>query len=65
MVYSNGSKMIGKDANRIKSLTQQMHYEEVGFAYLNETSKPLLEILQNGDNTVDLEKEDFKKYIHI
>ena len=37
----------------------------MGFVYLNETSKPVLEILQNGDNTIDLESEDFKKYIHI
>ena len=42
-----------------------MHYEEVGQAYLNLTAKPLFEILEKGDNTVDLEKENYKKYIHI
>lgn len=37
----------------------------MGKAFLSSTAKPLLEILENGDNTVDLEAENYKRYIHI
>lgn len=33
--------------------------------FLNQTAKPLLEILENGDNPVDLDKEDYKRFINI
>jgi hypothetical protein len=54
MVYSNGRKMMTKDNNSYKSLEEQMNYEEVGKVYLDQTAKPLYEILENGDNTIDL-----------
>ena len=70
VVYSKGRKMIGKDDNRIVSLSEGMDYEEIGKVYIwNETAKPLLEILENGDSTFDLEKPNTfgftaERYIH-
>ena len=65
MVYTNGRKLIFKEDNKITSLFEQMNYEHVGKCFLNQTAKPLLEILENGDNTVDLVDKDYKRYIHI
>jgi hypothetical protein len=70
MVYSKGRKLIFKDDNSIVSLSEGMIYEDVGkVSVWNETAKPLLEVLENGDNTVDLEKlndfgYDAKRYMH-
>ena len=33
--------------------------------YLNDVAKPLIEILEFEDTTVDLEEEDYRQYIHI
>lgn len=42
-----------------------MNYEDVGKRPINETAKPLFEILQGGDSTVDLEAEEYWKYISL
>ena len=65
IICDNGIQMVTLGNNRISSLTEQMHYSEVGKAFLNQTAKPLLEILEKGDSTVDLDKEDYKRYINI
>ena len=51
--------------NKITSLMEQMKYEQVGKAFLNQTAKPLLEVLENGDYTIDLENEGYKRFINI
>lgn len=42
-----------------------MEYEEVGKIGIKDVAKPLFEIVEFGDNTVDLESEDYRRYIHI
>ena len=42
-----------------------MNYEEVGKVPFSKVSKPLLEIVEGGDNTVDLDAIDYMRYIHI
>lgn len=42
-----------------------MDQEEVGRIVVTGVAKPLLEILAGGDKTVDLEAEDYNRYIHI
>ena len=42
-----------------------MNYEEVGQQPLSLMSKPLFEILENGDNTVDLGDDMSDSFINI
>lgn len=42
-----------------------MNYEDVGKRPINETAKPLFEILEGGDSTVDLDSEEYWKYISL
>ena len=65
IIFDNGIKMVRLRNNSISSLVDQMHYDEVGKAFLNQTAKPLLEILERGDSTIDLESENYKRYINI
>ena len=66
MVYSNGLKMVTRSKNTYKSLEEQMNYYEVGEPTLQQTAKPILEIIENG-KTVDLGSDlsEFDKYINI
>ena len=60
MVYSNGSKMIFRDDNKMTSLQKQADYDAIGRSYLNSTYKILFEIIENGSDTVDLEQENYE-----
>ena len=42
-----------------------MNYDIVGKVEFSKVSKPLLEILNGGDYTVDLEEADYRRYIHL
>ena len=47
------------------SIEQGMDQDEVGKLALTTLSKPLLEFFDSGFNSVDLEAENYKQYIHI
>jgi hypothetical protein len=65
IVYTKGRKLIFRGDNSIVSLSEEMNYEDIGKVRVwNETAKPLLEVLENGDNTVDLEATNAKRYMH-
>jgi len=49
----------------ISSIAEEMKYEKVGKVNFGEISLPLLEIVQGGDSTVDLEEDDYRKYFHM
>jgi hypothetical protein len=57
--------MINYDDPTNTSIEQGMIQEDVGLITLFNASKPLFEIQQGGDNTVNLEAENYKKYMHI
>jgi hypothetical protein len=57
--------MLGFAAPKISSVQEGMDYLEVGKVPFSDVSKPLLEILQGGDSTVDLDEIDYRRYIHI
>ena len=65
VVYTKGSQMIGLEDPYISSLEQNMDYELVGKVALDTVAKPLIEILEYEDTTVDLEEEDYRQYIHL
>ena len=65
MVIIQGKKMIYRLENSYKTLEEQMNYEEVGQQPLSLMSKPLFEILENGDNTVDLGDDMSDSFINI
>ena len=65
MVYTKGSQMLGLEDPYISSLEETMNYEEVGKVPLNKLAKPLFEILEGGDSTVDLDAENYRQYIHV
>lgn len=57
--------MINYDDPTNTSIEQGMIQEDVGMITIVNASKPLFEIQQGGDNTVNLEAENYKKYMHI
>lgn len=57
--------MLGFAAPKISSVEEGMDYDEVGRVPFSQVSKPLLEILEGGDSTVDLEALDYRRFIHI
>lgn len=60
MAYTKGMQMLGLDDPYISSLEETMNYEEVGKVPFSELAKPLFEILEGGDTTVDLDAENFR-----
>jgi hypothetical protein len=42
-----------------------MDYDIVGIIPIKNVSKILFEVLEFGDNTVDLDTDDYRKYVHI
>jgi hypothetical protein len=42
-----------------------MDYEAVGQVEYNELSLMFLEIVKDGDNPIDMDALDYKKYIHL
>ena len=57
--------MLGFAAPKISSVEEGMNYLEVGKVPFSDVSKPLLEIVQGGDSTVDLDEIDYRRFIHI
>lgn len=51
----------------MSSLAEEMRYKEVNKVPLNRTAKVLFEVVENGDNTVDLDAVPggYRQYIHI
>jgi len=66
-VYQKGRMMFSRDDPNMTSLEEQMKYAEVNTVPINETAKVLFEILEGGDNTVDLDAVEggFEQYVHI
>jgi hypothetical protein len=65
-VYTKGSMMFKRDEPNMASLEEQMKYEDVGKISVANTAKVLFEILENGDNPVDLfAGENYRQYAHI
>jgi hypothetical protein len=57
--------MLGFSAPKISSVEEGMNYDNVGKVGFSKVSKPLLEILEGGDYTVDLDQIDYRRFIHI
>ena len=66
-VYQKGSTMFNRDDPNMTSLEEQMSYEDVGQVKTKTTAKVLFEILEGGDNTVDLDAVEggYQQYIHL
>ena len=47
------------------SIEEGMIQEDVGKIYIPTLAKPLFEVLDAGDNSYDLDANDYKRYIHI
>lgn len=65
IAYTKGRQMLQFDSPDISSIEETMKYNVVGKIKMVSMAKPLFEILEGGDNTVDLEAVDYKKYINI
>jgi len=57
--------MLGLEDPYISSLEETMDYEDVGEVHWEMLAKPLLEVLEGGDRTVDLVAENYRQYLHI
>lgn len=59
--------MVTKSDPSLSSLAESMDYEAVGKIEINKLGKILFEVLENGDNTVDLEAVEggYQQYMHI
>ena len=57
--------MLGFSEPKISSVEEGMDYENVGKVAFSQVSKPLLEIVEGGDNTIDLDAINYRQYIHI
>ena len=66
-VYQKGSTMFNRDDPNMTSLEEQMSYDDVGKVSTKTTAKVLFEILEGGDNTVDLDAVEggYHQYIHL
>ena len=66
-VYTNGLKMVTRDDATMATLAEGMSYEDVGKITTDTAAKVLFEILENGDNTFDLDKVEggYQQYIHV
>ena len=66
-VYSKGSSMFNRNDPNMTSLEEQMNYDDVGKVYTKQTAKVLFEILEGGDNTIDLDTVEggYQQYIHL
>ena len=53
--YMNGLMMVTKTDPSLSSLAESLDYEAVGKIQIKDLPKMLFEILENGDNTVDLD----------
>lgn len=42
-----------------------MNYAEVGKVHFDLVSRPLLEIQQGGDTTIDLDAIDYRRFFHV
>jgi hypothetical protein len=49
----------------LTSIEESMDYEAVAKISIKNVAKPLFEIQEFGDNTVDLDLDDYRKYVHI
>lgn len=65
IALTKGRQMLQYDGPDISSIAEEMKYEKVGKVNYGDISLPLLEIVQGGDSTVDLEEDDYRKYFHM
>ena len=65
IAYTKGRQMLEYDHPDISSIAEMMNYERIGKVPFSDISLPLLEIHQGGDQTVDLELDDYRKYFHM
>ena len=65
IAYTKGRQMLEYDDPDISSIAEMMNYEKVGKVPFRDISLPLLEIHSGGDQTVDLEQDDYRKYFHM
>lgn len=65
VAYARGKQMLQYDDPQNTSIEEGMVQEDVGIIQISTTAKPLFEIQAGGDNTVDLEAENYRRYMHI
>ena len=66
-VYGNATRMFTRSDASLSSLAEQMRYDDVAKVSIDKVAKILFEILEDGDNTVDLDAIEggYRQYIHI
>ena len=63
IAFTKGKQMLEYGEPDISSIAEENKLESKVF--MKDISLPLLEITEGGDSTVDLEKDDYRKYFHI
>jgi hypothetical protein len=63
IAFTKGKQMLEFDEPNISSIAEEIKmHSHVNFS---DISLPLLEIVQGGDSTVDLQLDDYRKYFHM
>ena len=65
VTFIKGKEMLGLENPYISSLEQIMDVEKVGVQTLEDLPIPYLLFLRRGFNTIDLEEENARRFIHV